>query len=366
METLMLLTYAALCIVVFKVFRIPLNKWTVPTAVLGGIALIGAVIFGMNYNFPYTDVGNQVFRTVPIVSQVRGRVQSVPVKPNQMLHKGDVLFTLDPTPFQAKVDDLQAQIKAASQDALSLNAALSQAQAELSRAVAQRDQSRREYARYRKGHAQGAFSDQMVDTRLQTWKADEASVSAAQAKVVQARNALDSVVKGKNTTVASLLAQLQKAQFQLENTVVRAPEDGYVSTVGLRPGTMSTALGMIPLMTFVPVEGAASREYVAAFRQNALQRLYKGEPAELMFPAIPGTVFRGEVADVLPAIGESQFQGQGKLLTTDALNTHGRALVVLKVTDPRFAEYALPQGATLEAAVYSDHLKELSLIRKIL
>ena len=127
METLMLLTYAALCIVVFKVFRIPLNKWTVPTAVLGGIALIGAVIFGMNYNFPYTDVGNQVFRTVPIVSQVRGRVQSVPVKPNQMLHKGDVLFTLDPTPFQAKVDDLQAQIKAASQDALSLNAALSQA-----------------------------------------------------------------------------------------------------------------------------------------------------------------------------------------------------------------------------------------------
>ena len=346
METLMLLTYAALCIVVFKVFRIPLNKWTVPTAVLGGIALIGAVIFGMNYNFPYTDVGNQVFRTVPIVSQVRGRVQSVPVKPNQMLHKGDVLFTLDPTPFQAKVDDLQAQIKAASQDALSLNAALSQAQAELSRAVAQRDQSRREYARYREGHAQGAFSDQMVDTRLQTWKADEASVSAAQAKVVQ--------------------AQLQKAQFQLENTVVRAPEDGYVSTVGLRPGTMSTALGMIPLMTFVPVEGAASREYVAAFRQNALQRLHKGEPAELMFPAIPGTVFRGEVADVLPAIGESQFQGQGKLLTTDALNTHGRALVVLKVTDPRFAEYALPQGATLEAAVYSDHLKELSLIRKIL
>ncbi len=153
-----------------------------------------------------------MFRTVPIVSQVRGRVQSVPVKPNQMLHKGDVLFTLDPTPFRAKVDDLQAQIKAASQDALSLNAALSRAQAELSRAVAQRDQSRREYARYREGHARGAFSDQMVDTRLQTWKADEASVSAAQAKVVQARNALDSVVKGKHHR-GLLLAQLQRRSF---------------------------------------------------------------------------------------------------------------------------------------------------------
>ncbi|VEB06153.1 auxiliary transport protein, MFP family [Klebsiella pneumoniae] len=130
---------------------------------------------------------------------------------------------------------------------------------------------------------------------------------------------------------------------------------------------MSTALGMIPLMTFVPVEGrrlAGVRRGISPERPAASAP--KGEPAELMFPAIPGTVFRGEVADVLPAIGESQFQGQGKLLTTDALNTHGRALVVLKVTDPRFAEYALPQGATLEAAVYSDHLKELSLIRKIL
>lgn len=52
METLMLLTYAALCIVVFKVFRIPLNKWTVPTAVLGGIALIGAVIFRDELQLP--------------------------------------------------------------------------------------------------------------------------------------------------------------------------------------------------------------------------------------------------------------------------------------------------------------------------
>ena len=44
METLLLLCYAALCIVIFKVFRIPLNKWTVPTAVLGGVILIGMLI----------------------------------------------------------------------------------------------------------------------------------------------------------------------------------------------------------------------------------------------------------------------------------------------------------------------------------
>ena len=102
METLLLLCYAALCIVIFKVFRIPLNKWTVPTAVLGGVILIGMLILGMNYNFPYSEVGKQVYRTVPIVSQTRGRVTSVPVKPNQMLHEGDILFTIDPTPFRRR------------------------------------------------------------------------------------------------------------------------------------------------------------------------------------------------------------------------------------------------------------------------
>ncbi len=191
----------------------------------------------MNYNFPYTDVGNRVFRTVPIVSQVRGRVQSVPVKPNQMLHKGDVLFTLDPTPFQGKSRRSAGAAKRPSQGCALLKRGVSQAQAELSRAVAQRDQSRREYARYREGHAQGAFSDQMVDTRLQTWKADEASVSAAQAKVVQARNALDSVVKGKNTTVASCRRSCKRRSFSWRTPSSVPRRMAMSSTVGLRPGT---------------------------------------------------------------------------------------------------------------------------------
>ncbi|HHT8353494.1 TPA: HlyD family secretion protein [Raoultella ornithinolytica] len=366
METLLLLCYAALSIAIFKIFRIPLNKWTVPTAVLGGVVLIGALILGMNYNFPYTDIGKQVFRTVPVVSQTRGRVMSVPVQPNQMLHKGDVLFTLDPTPFQAQVDDLTAQVKAASQDALSLNATLNSAQADLQKAIALRDWAQREYARFQAGHDKGAFSDQMVDTRRQSWKADEAAVAAAQASVVQAHNNLNSVVNGENTKVASLLAQLRAAEFKLENTVVRAPSDGYVSTVGLRPGTMSTALGLKPVMTFVPTGEADKREFVAAFRQNSLQRLEKGEQAELLFPAVPGTVFHAEVTEVLPAISESQFQGQGTLLTTRDLDTRGRALVVFRVTDTRLQNYHLPQGTDVEAAVYSGHLEHLSLIRKIL
>ncbi|MBB1200497.1 HlyD family secretion protein [Enterobacteriaceae bacterium 89] len=366
METLLLLTYAALCVIIFKVFKIPLNKWTVPTAVLGGIIFITLIILGMNYNFPFSEDGKQAFRTVPIVSQVRGRVIDVPVKANMPLNKGDVLFRIDPTPFQAKVDKLRAEIKQASQNALSLDSSLNQATADLNKAIADRDQAKREYSRYAAGHAQGAFSDQMVDTRLQTYKAAEATVAAAQAQVEHAKNSVNSVINGENTQVASLMAQLRRAEFKLENTVVRAPSAGYVSMVGLREGTMSTALGLAPVMTFVPDDEQSKNTYVAAFRQNATLRLKPGYKAELLFPSIPGTVFSGEVEQVLPAIGESQFQGQGKLLTTADVANQGRVLVMVKATDPRLADYKLPQGAQVEIAVYSDHLKEISIIRKIL
>lgn len=56
MDLLLILTYTALCVAVFKVFKIPLNKWTVPTAVLGGVILIGTLILLMNYN-PFYSVG---------------------------------------------------------------------------------------------------------------------------------------------------------------------------------------------------------------------------------------------------------------------------------------------------------------------
>ena len=85
METLLLLCYAALSIAIFKIFRIPLNKWTVPTAVLGGVVLIGALILGMNYNFPYTDIGKQVFRTVP-VDERAGAAESNAAQGGRLVH----------------------------------------------------------------------------------------------------------------------------------------------------------------------------------------------------------------------------------------------------------------------------------------
>ena len=116
MDLLLILTYTAICVAIFKIFKIPLNKWTVPTAVLGGIVLIGSLIFLMNYNHPYSESSREYFVTTPITPAVTGTVIEVPVKSMADLKQGDVLFKIDPIPFQNKVASLTAQMVLAKKD----------------------------------------------------------------------------------------------------------------------------------------------------------------------------------------------------------------------------------------------------------
>ncbi|WP_428776120.1 HlyD family secretion protein [Vibrio sp.] len=362
MDLLLILTYTALCVAIFKIFRIPLNKWTVPTAVLGGVVLIGSLILLMNYNHPFTQIGNQIFTTTPVVPGVRGRVIEVPVTPNRPLQQGDVLFRIDPVPFQAQVDKIKAKIKEASQDALGLESDLTSANASLTKAIADRDKAQREFQRYRRGYERGAFTEQQLDNTRQAYKATQAAVEVAEQQVKQAQLSLDSEIGGENTAVAQLLAELRQAEYDLEQTVITAPTDGFVTQLALRPGVMAVPLPLAPVMTFVNSE---QRYYTAAFRQNSLLRLKPGYEAEFLFRAIPGRVFKGEVVEVIPAIGESQFQARGALLGTQALQTSGRVLAKLVITDD-LSEYDLPLGTAVEVAVYSDHFHHVSVMRKVL
>lgn len=362
MDLLLILTYAALCIAIFKIFKIPLNKWTVPTAVLGGVVLIGTLILLMNYNHPFSQIGGQYYATTPIVSSVRGKVVEVEVEANQPMRKGDVLFRIDPVPFEADVIRAKAALADAEQDVLQLESVYKAAQSDTIKAVAERDKAEREYDRYQKGFKKGAFTAQQVDTRLQTFKANQAALEAAQAKEESARLDFESEIYGENTTVAQRKAQVIQAEFNLQETVVRAPTDGYVTQLALRPGMMAVPLPLAPLMTFVHTE---DNYYVGAFRQNSLQRLQPGFEAEFLFRALPGKVFKGRVVEVLPTIAEGQFTASGTLRTTQSFNTMGRALVKLEIVDD-MSEYILPTGSNAEIAVYSDSFTHVSIMRKVL
>jgi len=233
MELLLILTYTAICVVIFKLFRIPLNKWTVPTAVLGGIIMIGALFVVMNYNHPYAGISREYFVTTPIVPVVTGTVIEVPVVAMAKLKQDDILFRIDPIPFQNEVGSLTAQIELARDDAERARTLLK------SKNISQRD-------------AQAAF-----------------------------------------TRLASLEGDLATAQFELDHTIVRAPTDGYVAQMVLRPGMRAIAAPLKPVMVFVHKE---SKYFVGWFRQNSMLRLIPGADAEVAFDGIPGKVFSGKVS----------------------------------------------------------------------
>ena len=305
MDLLLILTYTAICVVIFKVFKIPLNKWTVPTAALGGILLIGTLVFLMNYNHPYSEISREYFVTTPIVPAVSGNVVSVSARPMVALKEGDVLFNIDPEPFQNRVDSLTAQVALAKEDA------------------------------------------------------DRA------AKLVVSNNISLRDAEATQTRLANLTGQLETAEFELEQTTVRAPTDGYVAQMALRPGMRAMAVPLRPVMVFVHKE---SKYFVGWFRQNSLLRLNEGDEAEVAFDGIPGRVFSGKVTSVLPALAEGQVQASGNLISPMAAPFPGRIAVRIEITDPDFEPFRdkVPGGAYAQAAVYSEHMHHVAIMRKIL
>ena len=362
METLLLLTYTAICIFIFKVFKVPLNKWTVPTAALGGAVLIGSLVLVMNYNHPYSYMARELFVTTPIVPAVGGIVISVDVEPNELVEKGTVLFRIDPRPYETVVRQKQALLAGSAEGVRELEAAAAAARARVVEVTANRDRTLGVFERYERGFASGTFSEIDLENRRQLYLSDEGALERAEADLDRAQIAFEATIDGENPDVARFQAELEQARYDLERTVVRAPTGGYVSQLLLRPGMMAMNMPLRPVMVFVHDEQAP---LVAAFRQNSALRLRAGYEAEIVFPSIPGRVFHGVVARVLPNIGEAQVQASGNLLGTESFQSLGRIAVVIDIIDDMSA-FELPTGSRAQVAVYSEHAEHIAIMRKIL
>ena len=116
MELLLAGIYISFCWVVFKIFRIPVNQWSLATATLGGIIGIVLLLLVMNYNHPFTTQARIYFTVTPILPGVRGRVVEVPVTPNAPLKEGDVLLKLDRRPYEYMVEQRKAELAEAEQN----------------------------------------------------------------------------------------------------------------------------------------------------------------------------------------------------------------------------------------------------------
>src|ERR1700758_3657582 len=130
MELLLALIYVSFCVLIFKLFKIAVNQWSLSTAVLGGILGIFLLLLVMNYNHPFTTNARIYFPVTPILPTVKGRVVEVPVQANTPLKEGDVLFRLDPKPFEYVVAEMRAALAEAEQNVKQLKASFDQATAQ--------------------------------------------------------------------------------------------------------------------------------------------------------------------------------------------------------------------------------------------
>jgi len=318
MDFLLILTYTALCVAVFKIFRIPLNKWTVPTAALGGVLIIGTLIMLMNYNHPYSEMARNYYVSTPIVPLVKGRVVEVPVQANQPVKKGEA-------------DSLVARVESNREHLKSIEARLRSAKLDRDRAS---DLMRR-----------GVGKQRDLDVT-------QANVDDIVAQIDQQK-----------ATLEDLQAQLNEAKYQLAQTVVYAPSDGHVVQLALRPGMIATPFMYRPVMTFIHKDDTA---YVGWFWQNSMQRLAIGDEAEVVIDGVPGKIFHGKVTAVIPAMAAGNVQANVGLLDQTTAVRPGRLPVVISITDPEWAKYQVIAGASGQAAIYTQHFHHVSVMRKVL
>jgi multidrug resistance efflux pump len=363
MDLLLILTYTAFAYAAFRVFRIPVNGFTLLTAALGGIALIGALLLGMNYNHPFTSQARFYFTTTPIVPGVSGVVTEVPVQANTPLKAGDVLFRINPEPFQNAVKAKEAALADAEQVTLQLQAAADTARRQFQSAQATRTGVKDIFDRATKLIASGAISQAQFEKAKNDYQAAEASAQAAQAEAERARLQADATLSGVNTEVARLQAELDTAKFNLEQSVVRAPSNGSVVQMFLRPGMYAASLPLRPVMVFMPDEAPI---FAAAFLQNSAQRVEEAFDAEVILPSVPGRFFKAKIDAVGSYIPQGQLQPSGNLVDPEQIKGEGRMLVRIKFTDDDISKYLIVPGSTGQVAVYTHHMHHLAIMRKVL
>jgi len=404
MEILLLGIYAFFVWLIFIKFK--LLPWTTPWKVgvaIFPVVMIAILLLLLNIFAPTTSDVRVVKYVVPVVSQVRGRVIEVPVENNRPVKKGDVLFRIDPTPYENEVKSLVAQLaseeakvgaertrlseaEAKLPDAQSserqLDEQLKEASAQVRALTASYDLARTRVSQNTELVAAGAgnrFDLERAQTDVNNLTGQLAAARAAEQQV---REKLSGRVKGDLAAIAQVRAQiataraqvlvaqaqvettrakLDNARWDLEQTTVRAPADGTMVNVMLRPGFFVAGMPFNEVMTFVDNE----YQIFAMFNQNELHQVANGNEAEITLDTYPGRVIKAHVDSIIWAQGQGQLDATGDLPRTTFVAPPGRFPVKLVVGEQDKALF-VAAGARGAAALYTEHLTLVHIIRKVL
>jgi multidrug resistance efflux pump len=186
--------------------------------------------------------------SVSIVPNVAGEVIDVAVEANKALRAGEVLFRIDPVPYQAQVNAIEAQLK-------------------------------------------------LSATRL-----------AQMTQLFERDSGRGFDVEQRQSEVDHLKAQLESAKWNLEKTVVRAPADGYATNIGLRQGARVANLPLAPVMAFIDTSDTIIGAEIAQINARYIE---PGQRIEATFKFRPGQIYGGKVESILQAVATGQVQVSG-------------------------------------------------------
>jgi multidrug resistance efflux pump len=391
MEVLLLAIYSLVVWLIF--FKFKWLRWTTAAAVVVvTIPIIGlaCLMLLLNVVAPSALDVQVVKYVVQVLPRVTGRVIEVPAQPNRLTKKGEVLFRVDPRPFEYEVQRLEALLAstAANVGAQREDLRAAEAQIDVSKNRAASIEGSIEASRVKlklserrlgqtKQLAESGAGDQFEAERWETdvaqTRADlgallpqlaaaEQEVLASRARAAGLRQKLGARSGNEQADVAQIRAQLEDARWKLGEATVYAPTDGYVINLQLRPGSTVSQMPFNPVMTFVEQDHVI----IALFAQNELHQVEPGDPAEIALSTYPGRIIRTKVDSIIWAQGQGQLPLTGTLPQTGpAALPEGRFAVKL-VLDEREKDLFLAAGARGTGAIYTHHLTPIHIIRKVL
>jgi multidrug resistance efflux pump len=186
-----------------------------------------------------------------------------------------------------------------------------------------------------------------------------AQLQSARAQQQSARASFESSIGGVNTTAVQTHAQLDDAKWELEQTTVKAPSEGYASVVALAVG--ARALQARAAMSFV-VESDIS--IVGTFSQNGFRTIKPGARVELVFDNDPGRIYEARITEIPEGVGQGQIAVSGTLARVGSIG--GTSAYPAVISLPADANRSILRlGTSGTATVFAENAGPIGLIARI-
>jgi multidrug resistance efflux pump len=201
--------------------------------------------------------------------------------------------------------------------------------------------------------AQGAGSVDDAERSAAKVKEIQASLAESMLETQRAQLQYDSQINGVNTGVASLQAQLEQAQFYLDNTTMYAPEDGRIVNLQARPGMVAGIIRLGAIASFICED---DRYLLASYFQENLKYVKPGQEVEIALNLYPGQIFKGHVEHIWKASSYGQYLPSGRLPHYEPeLPFLPQSLYAVKIVFDQPDQQDFTIGAQGDAAIYTEN-----------